>query len=426
MTQRRTKTCGYCKEEFVNEGSLASHVASQHKICLECDAKLGDKIFKHMANKHDWKVFCKYCDFKTLSDLKRHEALHHFACYKCETIHSSLSDLLVHHESKHPNIRQLGQCAYCAFISVTGTVRNHMKKAHVSGELFKCVECDMNFTTTETLEKHWKTRSSSTFKCRYCDAKSCTTYALSSHEKREHGEKMFSCEFCPKKLKSQMALQQHQKLSCLRNKESLKLRGKCRDVPDRTTHEDKENEVPKDIVFGSIKNVKKPSKGTLEYLWQNQKTKAMKKEVEDSELKCKNCDFTFSLRASLNRHEAKFASNGRSHSCKFCAFKSCTKKGLEIHVEQKHESVLPHKCTNCLKKFSSIRTLLAHLKKYCKTGKTVREIKEESMEENHEILEEVAVQIEEVLPEEPKQPVYYLLPRPKRGKWIVKLDKIGL
>merc|ERR1712018_166093 len=128
------------------------------------------------------------------------------------------------------------------------------------------------------------------------------------------------------------------------------------DLPDCISSGDKEKQ--EDIVFGSIKNVKKPTKGTIEYLWHNQKAKALKKEVDEiqSELKCKNCDFTFSLRASLNRHEAKF-STGRSHSCKFCYFKSCTKKGLEIHVEQKHESILPHKCSNCLKKFSSIRTL---------------------------------------------------------------------
>ena len=428
MAPRKTKgTCPYCKEEFFK---LESHVASQHKICLECDVKLSeDKIFIHMANKHNWKVFCRFCDYKTLFQVKDHEALEHFACYKCEENHSSLSELLLHHESNHPNIRQLGQCAYCAFISITGTVKNHMKKAHVSGQVFKCVECDMNFASAETLEKHWKSsEKSSTFKCKYCDAKSCTTDALSSHVKSEHQARLHSCEFCPKKFKTQMALQQHAK-RCFPNQESLEKIPE--ELPDRTTC-GKDKEQQEDIVFGRIlKNVKKspPVKGTLEYLWQNQKSKieAVKNEVlildEEQELKCKNCDFTFSLRASLNRHEKKFAGNGsKIHNCKFCTFKSCTKKGLEIHVEQKHESILPHKCSNCLKKFSSIRTLLAHLKKYCKSGKTIREIQDEESKENHEVEETV----DEVEIEEPKRPYYYLLPRPKRGKWIVKLDQIVL
>ena len=446
MAQRKTKgTCPYCTEEFVN---LESHVASQHKICLECDAKLSeDKIFKHMANKHDWKVFCKYCDYKTLFELKDHEALHHFACYKCEEQnHKSLSELLLHHESNHPNIRQLGQCAYCAFISITGSVKNHMKKAHVSGQVFKCVECDMNFTSAETLEKHWKeslekSEESSTFKCKYCDAKSCTPDALSSHVKSEHEvvAKLQNCEFCPKKFKTQMALRQHAKLCCFGNKESLKKTPKnSQELPDRTTcgiDKEQPEQQGDDIGFGrTMKNVKKtpPIKGTLEYLWQNQKTKnettAVKNEVlildEQEELKCKNCDFTFSLRASLNRHEKKFAGHGSIHKCKFCSFKSCTKKGLEIHVEQKHESILPHKCSNCLKKFSSIRTLLAHLKKYCKTGKTVREIIQDHEESKENIEVEDIVDAVETT-EEPKK-IYYLLPRPKRGKWIVKLDKIVL
>ena len=75
-----------------------------------------------------------------------------------------------------------------------------------------------------------------------------------------------------------------------------------------------------------------------------------------------------------------------------------------------------------MKKFSSIRTLLAHLKKYCKSGKTIREIQDEESKENHEVEETV----DEVEIEEPKRPYYYLLPRPKRGKWIVKLDQIVL
>ena len=90
-----------------------------------------------------------------------------------------------------------------------------------------------------------------------------------------------------------------------------------------------------------------------------------------------------------------------------CDFKSCTKVGLQKHFRKFHYESLKYKCHNCSERYNSEKSLQYHWNKRraCKP-KITGEIPLES---------EKKTEFEKV---------YYVLPRPKKGKWIVPLQRI--
>ncbi|ETN63885.1 hypothetical protein AND_004383 [Anopheles darlingi] len=129
--------CAACDEQFTNQGTLRSHVESQHPTTIAPTAT--------------GKYRCTLCGmlFVTRYQLDKHTPKHsdekRFKCEHCEYTTNEHNAFRRHRMRHNAKGTHLYKCGYCDYTSIQSTTyRKHLERSHAdvaSGLLYKCNKC---------------------------------------------------------------------------------------------------------------------------------------------------------------------------------------------------------------------------------------------------------------------------------------------
>ena len=177
--------CGFCKTNFEEEKSLASHVSFVHKgrtvtskpaviktkalpdrVCDEC-GKSVKSLRDHMKTVHeaiDLKLPCPHCNLTYKTDLKRRKHI--------ETVHV-----------KDP-------CPDCGKMVGRRDMWRHKKSVHTTDKNFKCSVCTKSFVNNQKLRDHMNIHTGEKpYKCKYCNACFASAGTHGMHQRGHLGYK---------------------------------------------------------------------------------------------------------------------------------------------------------------------------------------------------------------------------------------------
>ena len=223
--------------------------------------------------------------------------------------------------------------------------------------------------------------------CNFCDTKFDTEQQLQIHQHFFDGIPNWKCNQCKFKSCSSLGIEIHKKNMHVTSVE--KMDENPRPANPKLKINVHEKEKPRQIV--DVHEGEKPKK-------------------------CTYCDEIFSSTKQLQYHETSF--DGKPKKCNNCNFKSCNPIGLKIHEEKMHSCAIEidkNKQTQSDSKAEKI----SRSEPTTKINHRVRSPRlEPSMEPNISTIKEVA--------ESSKNQTKHVLPKPKKGQWIVKLYRISL
>nr|CAD7193541.1 unnamed protein product [Timema douglasi] len=245
-------TCKYCGKGFLHTRALQVHIRSHTGerpfICEYCGHQFSSEqnLIVHIRTcSGDLPFNCDKCDkrFATMSMLQNHKYLHH--------------------EGKHHL-----KCSECekGFLK-NSDLKVHMR-SHTNEKPHTCKICGKRYRNIGNLNQHMKTHlEDKPFKCELCSEMFVRRAMLTEHIKRHSGVKDYNCELCEKKFLTRRNLQAHRKW----HSGTLK-RYTCQ-------------------VCGKILN--------------HGLSAHMRTHSGDKPYTCLQCDATFTVRSSLNKHMKK-------------------------------------------------------------------------------------------------------------------------
>ena len=166
LTDQPETYCNLCETSFHDEKDLKLHYSTIHQgnnVSRENkkETQNQEKIFiENVHDKNQRKIMCHICTqtFSEQSSKRKHlKTQHdidtHFSCDVCKKTFSTSSNLKIHKKAhiKNTNADSKKACDICGKILSQKHLKNHMKDLHL--DLFKCKECDINFTRVE-LNRH--------------------------------------------------------------------------------------------------------------------------------------------------------------------------------------------------------------------------------------------------------------------------------
>ena len=166
LTDQPETYCNLCEISFHDEKDLKLHYSTIHQGHNESGENKNEtqnleKIFIENAHdKNQRKIMCHICTqtFSEQSSKRKHlKTQHdidtHFSCDVCKKTFSISSNLKIHKKAhiKNTNADSKKACDICGKILSQKHLKNHVKDLHL--DLFKCKECDINFTRVE-LNRH--------------------------------------------------------------------------------------------------------------------------------------------------------------------------------------------------------------------------------------------------------------------------------
>ena len=224
-------------------------------------------------------------------------------------------------------------------------------------------------------------------KCNFCDTKFDTEQQLQIHQHFFEGIQYhvpnWKCNQCKFKSCSSLGIEIHKKNMHEKNAENPKPANPNLKVDIH------EKEKPKQIV--DVHEDEKPKK-------------------------CTFCDEIFSTTKQLQYHETSF--DGKPKKCNGCNFKSCNPIGLKIHEEKIH---------SCAKEIDKNKQTQSGSKveKISRSEPTIKinpRVKSPHLEPSMEL----NISTKKEVVERSKNQTKHVLPKPKKGQWIVKLYRISL
>ena len=368
--------CSFCSFKAKTRFALTRHIQNHGNIQPDDEFELvphqrGNKYERNAAM--DWNEnTCEYCDFSTL-DQKRMD--------------NHLRKRLLSRDGPV-------KCDICGYTSCTKVGLNmHVSRKHqgkpikvrnkeivrtssgprVQEHRYTCDHCDFKAITEKRLDNHLKRRSVCNYDpvyCQVCGYKSCTKPGLAMHFQRKHGN-------IPNPSSSN---------------NSQKLDVSITTTPKLTKAQDI-NQIP--YVLKISKNSNKGNKNHA----------------------CFKCDYKTNNRTDLENHLKASTNIETPRNCEKCSETRCTYHGLLTHYRLDHG----HRKGGD-QKFSKSDQKLKKLKKhdslfYCDQC-DFRSKYHPNLDRHRKNLHP-KVQENKIL-----EKVYFVLPRPKKGVWIVPLEKI--
>ncbi|XP_063544120.1 zinc finger protein 354B-like isoform X2 [Cydia strobilella] len=192
---------------------------SDRLTCAVCDTEYTafKMLLEHMNN-HYRNYICDICDagFVTKVSLRSHKRSHENGDYKCDQCHqvyNTIVKLRYHIRYAHQGQDKRHKCAYCGerFLGLI-MKNNHQVKVHgVAPTLVKCKACDKTFQNNQGLRVHYKVHHLmiKEFKCLYCEMAFSTNCDLINHTVKHTGARDFKCDICQKAYGKKDTLVQH-------------------------------------------------------------------------------------------------------------------------------------------------------------------------------------------------------------------------
>ncbi|XP_055632896.1 zinc finger protein 91-like [Toxorhynchites rutilus septentrionalis] len=310
-TKQKPFMCDICGKSFNQKSSLKTHSLVHSKIqeyaCLLCGLKFSQKINlrvhtlrvhpKRSASLAD-RFPCPYCPcfFKKLGSLNAHKTKVHNA--------TGTSDSAVEGNSEDATAAAVDERDGDTVATVqTATASSH---PFISGLVYKCVPCDLNFPGMLQLERHVQEHLATTGSHTSLDAHDDIVQPVVTSRTHEHlqgsnDERPHDCKICPAAFKKSSHLKQH-----LNSHYGIK--GNRCEICNKTFSTSHTLKVHRNSHNQNT---------TLHY-------------------KCGQCPASFSLQSSLRRHSKLHDNPDQSFSCPHCQrvfkwFQNC-----KSHIKSSH------------------------------------------------------------------------------------------
>lgn len=318
---------------------------------------------------------------------------------------------------------------------------NNVKSVHaVKSRNNVCEYCDRSFLKPSDMERHIRTHTNErTFNCTKADCgKSFKLKDTRDRHEATHERKTFTCTNCSSNYKSHKTLQNHMRQHSRRqsyqvlgnDNESPQLRQSCNDLfgeqangkitdnkssllsdllcdtsesssppHNSSAMEINHVEIGNEEIVGAMDEIDEPPGGfvSLKNL-SLRKTlvceacgKSFKKPIDlrrhsdavhqkKRPYKCNaaECNKSFSLKCTLNRHEATHAEDRKLVACNLCSKQLSSKSSLSLH-QRIHGNLKPHKCQECSSTFRTSGNLKSHLKTHMKGTKSALSLRSNFM-----------------------------------------------
>ena len=325
-----------------------------------------------------------------------------FKCEHCDLLSCTARGITMHIRRGHPELLEILLKFYCKKCPqrfyLASELKAHLKRKHPRKPRFKkldsqkvslgvkCKNCDIvvNNTFRRRVHEHAAAKENEIFQCGHCDFKSCTYKGLTYHTRKYHLETFrFKCSDCGKLFETEDSLSDHK----------YKRKTACK----------------------AFKNAYQKMKFSTNI---NSETDINSDPTEKLTLKdwcCPKCDASFTTKYFRDKH---IDESENIVDCLFCSFKSCTLKALQAHQRTYHYDKFKFECKKCNKRFLNEKTLSNHLHimNACRRHIVTQ------VQDNLQYWQKRST--EELLDKTEFEKVYYVLPRPKKGKWIVPLQRI--
>ncbi|XP_044290534.1 zinc finger protein 639 [Varanus komodoensis] len=276
---------------------------------------------------------CERCSFnsKYFSDLKQHMVLKHKTCPEgniCRVCKENFSSkrVLIEHLKIHEEDPYV--CKYCDYTTVMfENLSQHVADTHFSDHLYWCEQCDAQFSSSSELYLHFQEHScDEQYLCQFCEHETSDPEDLHSHVVNEHAGRLIE-------LSDSHNSRQQQGQYSLVNKISF---DKCKNFF-----------VCQVCGFRSRLHTNVNRHVAIEH------TKIFPHVCDD-------CGKGFSGMLEYCKHLNTHMSEG-IYLCQYCEYSTGQIGDLKIHLDFRHSAELPHKCTDCLMRFSNEKDLLSHL-----------------------------------------------------------------
>ena len=380
-TTEKLNHCSQCSFKSCTFRGIASHLKKVHLKnykCLKCDVvSRSEKRFKkHAEISKSIKKFkcCIKCNFKSCTS----SALAYHKCLK--------SSSQLHSENNFSFDRTLQ--IKNKPISLQQKIENRevlMEKPKNLLKKFKCLKCDWRFSELNKFKRHME--KSKLFDqpkvCRLCNFLSCTAKSLSRHKCQKLQRNTFhSCQNCDMKFDRPKVLQKHNE-----SRKKLDKPSKCEQCKftSCTSLGLKRHFLKVHSILQTSQKVDTSEKNN------SLKDYYSKSTIFDNELKCAKCGMAFYSQKIYQKHIETVESPS---VCNHCNFTSCTSVGLRRHELMVHEG---------LKLSANLPCSEPALANEYPNFKPFEDQESQSIQ---------------------KPPVTYVLPKPKKGQWIVRLEKV--
>ncbi|KAL7646505.1 UNVERIFIED_CONTAM: hypothetical protein RMT77_001756 [Armadillidium vulgare] len=343
--------CSQCKLIFNSQGELNVHklIHKNESQNLSPAMKVDDlnannvshksnQSFSTNKKKNEVKYFqdsdvelssyfytCGICSnkFEFHSDLSKHienahskeerENIYRFKCVVCSKSYDSNIKLRAHMISHGP---KKFKCPHCAYSSTRGKdLSKHINAKHVSNKnIYKCSECQKQFSAYSTFINHKLRHGDKKFKCDLCDKAFYLKVRLSIHKRNCHYSNNSICEHCGKVFTHRDSLRDHQRRCSNHYLSSVCVCSLCGKTIKAAEIQSHRTSCPLETTMHTIKKVKR--------------------------LLCSKCFVSFSCKRNLIEHFTDFHPL-EIFTCQFCSKRFLSQPHLQQHIDRKHHSNNP-------------------------------------------------------------------------------------
>lgn len=193
--EKKPKGCPYCRERFIHQNSLTSHIRLSHP----------DRFwtYRNLAKKRVT-IKCPICHKLLLkSSIKQHITIHsltnNYRCNICNKGFSTKWNLKQHRWIHACRSTKPFKCKICssAFVREADYV-THMN-IHKSIKPYTCDHCGFQFSRKYNWLRHTREHEAAKkYKCNICNKTFHRSYYLTEHARVHSGERPFTCNICGK------------------------------------------------------------------------------------------------------------------------------------------------------------------------------------------------------------------------------------